>query len=383
MFFSIQKKPNTDFPNRVMLSNGLWLNMDNGWRRSTVSNSTVYSKGYADNGSIPMDNKTHGNYVAIIDAYDVIKITNDIDRGTPLNLSTNPVVLTNLPLENSERIWADCNITITRDMEITRTYDNIDTSITDVTRDDALEKIDQILSDRVSRFLSNNSLPIKIFLSGGLDTMLVYSYLKRFTDTYELCDYEHIDLTHFYTHKIAQLQSYWGYRQIHHWREPCVLVTGACGDEFMLRSPSHMMLFLMHWKMSPEDILEPSDHHYKYLSQYQEKYKKQKSDKEWKEIAKDYAKICHKVIHMNLNDNQHWHLENTLTFTPLKDIEITKTLMGLPREDLIDQLKNGALTRELISRNDESLLQYLSNQKNNNNQENLSQLYELRRSSRI
>jgi hypothetical protein len=86
---------------------------------------------------------------------------------------------------------------------------------------------------------------------------------------------------------------------------------------------------------------------------------------------------------MNLNDNQHWHLGNTLTFTPLKDIEITKILMGLPKEDLLGQIKNGDITRELIANNDQSLLQYLSDQKNTDLQKNLIQLYDAMRSSKI
>jgi hypothetical protein len=159
------------------------------------------------------------------------------------------------------------------------------------------------------------------------------------TNDYELCDYEHIDITHFYANKKKYIQQYWGYQQIHHWREPCVLVTGGYGDEFMLRSPSHMMLFLMHWTLTPADILTPTDHHYKYLNKYQDMYEDQSKNEDWIEISKDYDKICDKVINMNLNDNQHWHLGNTLTFTPLKDIEITKILMGLPKDDLLGQIK--------------------------------------------
>jgi len=151
----------------------------------------------------------------------------------------------------------------------------------------------------------------------------------------------------------------------------------------MLRSPSHMMLFLMHWTLTPADILTPTDHHYKYLNKYQDMYEDQSKNEDWIEISKDYDKICDKVINMNLNDNQHWHLGNTLTFTPLKDIEITKILMGLPKEDLLGQIKNGDITRELIANNDQSLLQYLSDQKNTDLQKNLIQLYDAMRSSKI
>ena len=46
---------------------------------------------------------------------------------------------------------------------------------------------------------------------------------------------------------------------------------------------------------------------------------------------------------MNLHDHQHWHLENTLTFTPFKDIEITKLILQLAPEDLIKHFKDAVI----------------------------------------
>lgn len=375
MFFSVCHDPDLDFPNREKLSNGLWLNLDQGWTKETSNSTTLYLKGYSDSGTMEFDHPTQGNYVIIKDDGNSIKLSHDINRGTPLNISNDPLIITNLPDDSLEKIWADCAIELTKNLEIKKTYSEINVDIYKTSRLDAIDRIDQILTQRFTQFIANNKRPIKIFLSGGLDTMLVYSYLKKATNDYELCAYEHLDFSQFYLRKREKLFQYWGYKQIHLWKDPCVLITGACGDEFMLRSPSHLMLFLMHWNIDLNDIIDQSDHHYQYLSGYAEKYKKQKKDTHWIEISKDYQKVCEKVISMNLNDNQHWHLENTLTFTPLKDIEITKILMGLPQEDLISQLKNGDITRELIKRNDPDLLKYLSTQKNKNNQENLWDLY--------
>lgn len=385
MFFSIQTFEDRDFPYQFLLSNGMTLNVDSGWTKSIEPNYTVYSKGYSDTGKIDINNQSQGNYIAIVDDGDLISITHDIDRATPINLIENPTIVTNLPMDASERIFENCQLSIDQQKTVSRKYSDTDVNIEKISKKDALDKIDTILTERFRSFLSNNKLPIKVFLSGGLDTMLVYSYLKKLTDNYELCDYEHTDITHFYTKKKDKLLQYWGYKQIHHWRDSCVLVTGACGDEFMLRSPSHMMLFLMHWNLSLDEIMSPEDHHYEYLTNpdKRKKYQLQEKDPEWILVSKSYQAVCKKIIHMNLNDNQHWHLENTLTFTPLKDIEITKTLMGMPQDDLLAQLKNGDFTRELITRNDKSLLQYLSNQKNTNNQENLVQLYDAMRSSTI
>ena len=76
-----------------------------------------------------------------------------------------------------------------------------------------------------------------------------------------------------------------------------------------------------------------------------------------------------------VNDFQHWHLGNTLTFTPLRDIEIFKTLLRLDTDTAIKQIVNSEISFELIARNNPDLLNYLSPKKNVGNvYENLFQL---------
>jgi hypothetical protein len=49
----------------------------------------------------------------------------------------------------------------------------------------------------------------------------------------------------FYLANSSDIKKYWGYRQIHHWQMPCVLASGAPGDEFMLRSPTTANQYLL------------------------------------------------------------------------------------------------------------------------------------------
>ena len=64
------------------------------------------------------------------------------------------------------------------------------------------------------------------------------------------------------------------------------------------------------------------------------------------------------------NDFQHWHLGNTLTWTPLRDPEIFKTVLSLDQESTIQQVMDGAITKALIKRNDPQLINALGKQKN-------------------
>jgi hypothetical protein len=70
---------------------------------------------------------------------------------------------------------------------------------------------------------------------------------------------------------------------------------------------------------------------------------------------------------INLNDWQHWHLGETLTYTPLRDIEIFKTIASLNKDDLIAQVMDSLIQKQLIEKNAPELLLGLSTQKNSNN----------------
>ena len=81
------------------------------------------------------------------------------------------------------------------------------------------------------------------------------------------------------------------------------------------------------------------------------------------------------------NDHQHWHLGNTLTWTPFKDIEITKTLLQCPINELIPQFLDGQLSKDLIIDYNTNIIDYLSQYKNYNSNENLPKLYKYHKNS--
>jgi hypothetical protein len=83
--------------------------------------------------------------------------------------------------------------------------------------------------------------------------------------------------------------------------------------------------------------------------------------------------LCNIIV----NDWQHWHLGNTLTWTPLRDLEIFKLLLRLPMDAAVEQVMNSKLSIQLIEQNCPGLSAGLSTQKNSGNVlSNLTRIYE-------
>jgi hypothetical protein len=107
-------------------------------------------------------------------------------------------------------------------------------------------------------------------------------------------------------------------------------------------------------------------YHYKYFSQYdiwqtdwnnrellQQRYPTQEGLKQ-------------QILNNLLNDHQHWHLGNTITFTPFKDLELNKLILQLPVELILGQILDSQVSRELIKSLDADCLKYISVDKSHN-----------------
>ena len=87
--------------------------------------------------------------------------------------------------------------------------------------------------------------------------------------------------------------------------------------------------------------------------------------------------MIEKICNILVNDWQHWHLGNTLTWTPLRDLRITKTILRMPTESIMGQILNGSVSKKLIERNVPGLTRIISHQKNSfNYYSNLYDYYE-------
>lgn len=367
MFFELSKEVKQNFTCHYTFSNNFVLNTDEGWEVYKYGADTVILKGYSNkfnnetlsqcllNQSIP---EISGNFCAFIFSDNNIKILHDNNRGFPLWTSEN--CITNL-VPCGEQIWADCYLTVNNNFEITKHWYEVYNITQKLEDNKIINSIHEDIMTSYEEFLTHNTKPLKIFLSGGMDTTTSWAYLDHFTKDYELVDYEYIKHTHFWKNNASDLRKFWGYTQIHLWEEDCVLVTGGNGDENFLRGPTTLAIALKKFGLTFKDVLEPDDYHYTYImNKYN--YIKNELDESYDDIedVNDY------ILNRNVNDHQHWHIDKTITFTPFKDIRILSKILSGSKDFIIGQARTGEINRHLIRKLDPNKLYKISKQKNQN-----------------
>lgn len=377
MFFSISKEAKQNFPNHYRLGSFV-ISTDNGWIVHDCEAWTMVYKGYADHSQMLMllndianqiTPKFTGNFCAIV--YDKqcnnLKIQTDLYRSFPIFYNLNSEVTNLVKLSNT--VYTDNIILITESLDIEyplKSNFNVigDINTSPLTVNQVISEVDKILSTKIQHFIEHNTLPIKVHLSGGIDSLLVYSYLQHYTDNYELVKCQHLDYDYFCLLNQDKIANNWGYQQIHHWREPCVLTSGAPGDEFMLRSPTTCDLFLKYYGIDIIQLVKdnPKCLHYEYFlkEKHLNIFNNQTIDTSLTQ-KQMHTQLCDTII----NDWQHWHLGNTLTWTPLRDLEIFKLLLRLPVESAFGQILNSDISRQLIEKKFPGGTRLISDQKNN------------------
>lgn len=361
MFFSISKQPDLRFPNSTVM--GDWIvSHDNGWSLQ----GNVLSKGYR------YDDIGHGNFCSIINTIDQITIEHDIERSFPLWVDQENLILTNC-VATGQRVWADDSVSLISGNIVFRKKDIIGTiDTTTLTQDQAVSQLHEKFNEKIKK-LAEISLPLKLFVSGGIDTLCLYSYFKNANIMFEKIDYEHFEYDYFTNNFIGDLKNmYWAYNQIHHWRNPSLFATGGCGDEYMFRGPYTISIWAAWHDVDIVALLRKKKGyhtHYFLLPKNLTLFEKMHTNRQ--EIRETYTtqeQLMRYLIDINLNDHQHWHLGHTLTWTPFKDIELFKIMLRLDHDSLINHFITADITRRLI---DPSHLSFLSLNKNFNTRQNL------------
>lgn len=388
MFFYVSKSKQDNFPYNHQTKNFV-VSLDEGWTHVYNSQGdNIWYKGYLDDAplqwyAVRISEETipthSGNFCVIKVSDQEVTVRTDRLRSFPIWYDLNSGI-TNLK-NIGETLWIDCLITLNNDLTVVRNYFDAIGPLPDskILFDDVIDQVDAILTKKTIEFLEYRDKPLRVFLSGGVDTALVFSYIKKHTKDYELILNSHVDYDYFYLKNHGTMSNHWGYTQIHHWKDHCYLASGAPGDEFTARSPVTANFLLLSQGTSIPNLLADVKFtnclHYSYFNQqkYLDIWTKQQqefdlSPRSWNETLK----LC---CNYNINDWQHWHLGKTLTWTPLRDLEIFKLIASLPIDNLCEQVMNSTVQIALIKRNSPDLLAYISNQKNSQNyMENLTGL---------
>lgn len=374
MFFSIAQGKKSNFPINLNLHD-FWLNLDQGWTVETRPNCTVVYKGYTDDFVLGQnldlilaqtDPKYLGNFCVFEITTDVVKIKTDLLRSFPIWVVPGQEI-TNLE-PKPYTCWTDSVVTVTADLHINETkFDAIGSTqpIKNLSVAQAIDQITEILDRKTQAWLAQHPEPIKVYLSGGVDTTLVYSFLKKHGANCDIVAGETLEYDYFWLKNSGTIKKFWGYRQIHHWRDSAWLTSGTPGDEFMLRSPTTTDLWLRYHGINIVDLLRDRRWHWCLHRNYFLMPKHQEIFDSPKELSTN--SIYH-ICNILINDWQHWHLGRTLTWTPLRDLGIVKIFLSLPVADTLGQIMNSDISVAIIERNVPGLSSIISDSKNTGNE---------------
>jgi len=360
MWFKVSKQQDTRFPAQYILSNTYWLNADAGWQELHTPYGFAYIKGYCFERGInhvlaqelfenPVPRFT-GSFVAVLAYKDgSIIITNDTTRATPL-YRDNADSIGNLCMEQYVNIWSDAYVEIVRGIHEHR-WAAIPRVGASRSFDSVVDEIHNLLCAKFNWLAINQDI-VRVFYSGGIDTLTCISYLKALNVPYELICAEHFDYDQFTIDNSSEIRSYWGYNQIHHYCRPTMFVSGACGDEYFMRGPATANLMLTHLGTTMQQVLEPQHYHYKYFQGLEKSklYEQQKQDPEIIKALETKQTTQEHILKICINDHQHWHLGNTITFTPFKDIELLRLTLELDDKNILSAIVDASIQRALIEK---------------------------------
>jgi hypothetical protein len=337
---------------------------DPGWHQF----GSIWAKGYAHN--MPLNQIVQhydfdqppsltGNFCLVKIDSTGIAIGHNRDRSFPLWANENSVSNIN-PIGN--QVWANTLLNGTK-IKIPGALEQL------LTLDQATDNIINLILAQSQEFLKHNQLPINSFKSGGLDTAFLYALTQYLNIDVTECTTDVIEPNDFIESYKSKLDRFWAYRQIHHWNHPNIILTGSQGDEYFLRGPVAIAMIMAWHDIDFVKILDQNTdaYHHWYFSKpsnrntfesyYNDRFKLKEQFPNWKSLADQ-------IINILANDHQHWHLGHTLTWTPLKDLDIARWALCLPIEDLIQNSLHGSLMRNCIYRLLPSALNGITKYKN-------------------
>jgi hypothetical protein len=371
MFFSLSKEPDSRFPYQDRFGSW-WFNHDEGW--SWIKDT--WFKGYGHDEL--------GNYVQLVQHSDCINLYHGKNRSFPLWWDDQTLTLTNLlgagqPIRSDKRVVLFSDWLITENVDIHGTIDP-----SQLSRDQVVDSIVHNLESKTELLnLFSSGYNRRLFVTGGIDTVTLLAMMRDSMGMIDQIEYQHFEYDYFTNRNIEKIrEKHWGYRQIHHWTSDTVLLSGASGDEYMMRGPNTVALWCAWQDINLVDILKKSTgYHVNYflrpknLAIFQEAY--QQRD-QIREQYPRYVDLIRQILDVNANDHQHWHLGRTITWTPFLDPELTKTILRLSVDDLLEQIIDAQISRDIIRRFNPILDLILSDSKNQNMRSNLHRLSDLR-----
>lgn len=366
MFFHLSADSKCKFGSMgEFLIDGTVLQLDRGWVQTEAKDIIDFRKGYSIKSTlsgIDPHVPSVGNY-CIIQYVKSIKewhIYKDSLRGFPIYYSDS--VITNLNLGNKALHpdkWAymhHSQVSLRRHLF---KYEMADKG--KLPLDEIVNRVEFELLDYIEKFIKYNDNEIICNPTHGYDCTTLKAIL----------DFNNIP--HVYTDFRALrkkppslseeelfvdvLDTQWGYWQLNITDKPQTILTGYCGDEFLMRGPEYVYYYLKQYKidMAKEVLLSQS-----YERQFIEK---------WYIKTNKFDKCTDNPTNMQLanallTDYQMWGIDDTTTILPYKNIKILELSFRLKPEDALNQGLNAIIQHRIIEKCNPALLSTIMTNKN-------------------
>lgn len=329
---------------RLFLDQG-WTNVGDIWYKG-YSTDCVLSEHIDD---IIAGYKPAGNWCVIQNE----QIFHPVLRGFPMNRFENN--LTTVTVSGCEPVAYD-----------TPPRPNISDDI--LTVEEVSYQIGNVLLENIENFYRyNDPKNVNLYVSSGLDTITCWSVLDHVTTDYDLRIYFSGEnkFTPEYTHGIMQslMKTRWGPNQVTYKKEHSWTITGFFAETYTYRdiaAATGYMKFL--GKQSLNELVTPDDYYYGFLDRpkFMNIYNRLKDgiDVSTPDKLRDY--LWTTIWY----ENQIWHLDNNMFFSPFADLRIPEIALRLSIEDLLKFSVNGTIQRHIIERFAPDKLNLVSKYKN-------------------
>jgi hypothetical protein len=371
MFFNIGPNKKEDFPNHVLYNN-TYIGLDPGWSVIEKEKEIYIFKGLTDNGILSnIENIVNesGSVCFIQCQNNQIKIFSGDRRTFPIFYNESEIS----NLYRYENCYCENENLITNNVQVVKNTQDVKYENLNLNDEELFECLYNYLDQKISKFDKN--IKIRVWPTGGVDTMMIISFIIKHNIPYEIVDAEYKAQDYFVCYNRGRLKNFWAYNNIIYSKDFNVLMTGGNGDEMMLRNPQDAFLVA---KANGDDIIDilKNSTTQTYHSEYFLKEKNIKLYKEVENINLDVLNIKNHIIRRNYFDYQFWHIGNTFTWAPLNDLKICNIMLNFSYKTLLTQLTDARITKKIIEKNDSTLLKYVSPLKNNNGYKLLYKIFE-------
>ena len=377
MYFQLSKEHSSNFPKCYNIKD-FKLSTDLGWKETQGKFGKLIFKGYAYTNLKDFlethDPETvhhhHGSFTAIMEKGNKIFVVHDTSREFPLFIDDDNITITNLTRNDKTRypdvsLHVDCEENKIKESYREYKFQKKD----DIGMQATSAIVLDIMNNDIRAFTNMYKNPIKVVPTGGIDSTLLIALLKHNDVDFEVIDYEHKKWTYFYKKNrqavnaninegvFTSVGHTWG-------EEPMTLANGWHADQQFFRCYLPLAIFCKAKSINLTDELEKHKEVYSYQFLHNEIHVRKSQLSSTLNGITDSRSAYKKMFEIIRASFQPWSFEETLYWSPFKNLDITKNVLQMCDADILDNSFDASLQKMILKKIDPNLLDVITPKKN-------------------